>query len=81
MNESFDIPVIYKDKELNFPARLLQFGYTYKFLVDINGIEVFYEKDDEGNFRAIVDPTKMDTNKLDVSLLQAIAASLEEMFR
>ena len=82
MNESFDIPVTFKDKELNFAARLVHTGYAYKFIVDINGVEVFFEKDDEGNYRAIADTTKIEeSNKLDINLLQAIATSLEEMLR
>ena len=82
MDESFDIPVTYKNKELLFPAKLLHLGYIYKFLVDVSGIEVFFEKDEEGNFRASVDPSKViEGVKIDVGLLEAIAISLEEILK
>jgi len=82
MHESFDIPVIFKDKELYFNARLLHLGYIYKFLVDVNGVEVFFEQDDEGSYRATVDPDKLEEgNKINTRLLEAIAASLEEILQ
>jgi hypothetical protein len=80
MDESFEIPVTLKDKELLFPAKLLQLGYTYKFLVDVNGMVIFFEKEDEGNFRAMVDPLRIEDGiKINIKLLEAIAASLEEI--
>ncbi len=80
MDESFEIPVLYKNKEMSFPAKLIRLGYIYKFLVDVNGTEVFFEKDDEGNYRAIVDPSNLDEGvKINAGLLESIATSLEEI--
>ena len=43
---------------------------------------IFFEKDDEGNFRAMVDPGNLEeAAKIDVKLLEAIAASLEEILK
>ena len=82
MDETFDIPVTYKNKELLFPAKLLQFGYIYKFLVDVSGTEVFFEKDEEGKFRASVDPSNMNEGvKIDRGILEAIATTLEEILK
>jgi hypothetical protein len=79
---SFDIPVTFKNQELLFPAEFLQQGYTYKFQIDVNGIDMFFEKDDEGNYRALVDPLKTDENKkIDIELLKAIVDSLEEILK
>jgi hypothetical protein len=59
-------------------ARLLNLGYIYKFEVDVYGINIFFEKDDEGNYRATIDPDKMsEKDKIDVGLLETIAAFLE----
>ena len=78
MDDSFEIPVLYKDLELLFPARLSTFGYTHKFHVDVYGQEFFFEKDDNGAYRALVDPSNLEQTKItDVELLKAIAASIE----
>ena len=82
MDESFDIPVTYKNTEMLFLAKLLHLGYIYKFLVDVSGTEVFFEKDEEGKFRASVDPSGVNEGlKIDVGLLEAIAESLEEILK
>ena len=82
MDETFDIPVTYKNSELTFHAKLLHLGYVYKFSVDVNGTEVFFEKDDEGNFRALVDTSNLDAGvKIDRGLLEAIAKSLVDILK
>jgi hypothetical protein len=78
MNEDFVIPVDYKGEELEFRAQLLNYGYSYKIQVDINGLEVLFEPDEERNFRVILDPEKLDgQNKIDTELLKVIAGVLE----
>ena len=58
MDEEFEIPVVYKNQQLFFKARLLQLGlYTHKIRVDVYGTEVFFEVDEERNYRAYIDPT------------------------
>ena len=47
MNESFDIPVIYKGEEILFNGELLAYGYSYKIQVDVNGSIVLFEPDEE----------------------------------
>ena len=56
MQESFELPVIYNGKELLYPAQLQQLGYTHRIVVDVDGIEVSFEPDEERNYRGIVDP-------------------------
>ncbi len=76
MNEPFELPVTYKDKEL-LPTRLLLYGYTHKFKVQVNGLEVLFEPDEERNYRAVVDPEKMERSKIDRELLKAIAEAIK----
>jgi hypothetical protein len=81
-DDSFDIPITFKNKELLFPAKLLQLGYTYKFQVNVNGVDICFEKDEEGNYRALSDTSKTDeSKKVDIELLKAIAASIEEILK
>lgn len=82
MDEPFDIPVHYRGSELLFPARLLQLGYTHKFGVEVHGQEVFFEPDEEGGYRALVDPSQLEgSHKIDVALLQAIAGAIEDILK
>jgi hypothetical protein len=76
MNEPFELPVTYNGEELHFPAQLKQFGYTHRIVVDVYGTEVFYEPDEERNYRAIIDQEKI-SKQVSVELLKAIAEAIE----
>ena len=51
MDEAFVITVFLQGKEYSFDARLVTIGYTHKFIVTINGLEVIYEPDEEKKYR------------------------------
>ena len=80
MNELFDLPVIYQGEELLLPAQLLQSGYIHRFRVEVNGQEVVFENDEEGNYRAMVEAQKV-TKQIDAELLKAIAKGIENAVR
>ena len=82
MDSELEVPVTYKNQELIFYAKFIQFGYSYKFEVEVNGILVFFEIDEEKNFRAMIDP-KIDhgDHKIDKELIQLIAETLAEMLK
>ena len=78
MEEGFELPVMYKGKEILFPAKLLKLGYIYKIEVDIDGVLVHFEKDDERNWRAIlVDPTLNFEKSIKKELINEVIASIE----
>ena len=82
MDDTIEIPVNYKNKDLIFEAKFLQFGYAYKFEIDVNGTTVFFEPDEERNFRAIVDPSiENERMKIDKELIQLIAESLQAILK
>lgn len=82
MDADLEVPVTYKNQELIFNAKFIQFGYSYKFDVDVNGILVSFEPDEERNFRAIIDPTIDHANhKIDKELIQLIAEALATMLQ
>jgi hypothetical protein len=82
MDEPFEIPALYNNQEFLFTARLLAFGYVHKFEVDVFGQQVFFEQDDSGDYRALVDPAHLENaTKPDVELLQAIAHSIETILK
>lgn len=76
-DDVYEIPVQYKGQELLVPAQLMVTGYTHKFRVEVGGHEVFFEPDEERNYRAMLDPHHGDSAKLDIAFLQAIAAGIE----
>jgi hypothetical protein len=82
MNESFDLPVVFKNKEMLLPAQLHQYGYSFKIEVEVNGTAVFFERDEERNWRAMVQPSDMEMNSsLSKELLQAILTSIERVLQ
>lgn len=76
MDNEFEIPVVYKGEEIMFPAKLLAYGYTHKIEVDINGTTIFYEPDEERNYRALIN---VDDGKTNIELVKLIAESLHKI--
>ncbi len=81
MHERFLLEVIYQGEVLKYDAELRNFGYINRVVVDIDGLPVQFELDDESNYRALVSPEEVNRkdNKLQVGLLQVIAQKLAAM--
>ena len=73
--ENFELPVTYKGKELMLPSALQPWGYTYRIRVEIDQAVVFFEKDEERNWRALVEEDLHQ--KIDAELLQNIVDALD----
>jgi hypothetical protein len=56
MDESFELPIRYNGEELLLPAKLIQFGYTYRIEVAINRSIVSFERDEERHWRGLINP-------------------------
>ena len=54
MEQTVDIPVTVRGEERSFVSRVQASQYSLRFLVDIDGTEVVFERDDAGDFRAIL---------------------------
>ena len=82
MHEPFEIPVVFRERELLFPARLLIQGYVQKFEVTVDGQQFYFEADNNGEYRALMDPSdQQEPKKLDVELLKAIADSIQSILQ
>ena len=81
MAEPFTLEVTYKGQERIFEAELRTFGYTYKIAMQIDGVEVIFEPDEERNFRAILGDTEVSKQSVDTELLAVIVAELEAAFK
>lgn len=80
MDETFMIPVSYMGKELEYEGRLRILGYLHKIEIDMDGVVVVFEPDEERNYRALISPEQMDKSKqLSAGLLEAIANQLNSL--
>ncbi|MCQ9637665.1 hypothetical protein MP478_08555 [Chryseobacterium sp. WG14] len=78
MEHDLEIPVTYKGKDLLFTGRLATFTYGYKLYVNINGTDVVFERDDEGNLRAIV-PDNASNPAIEKGLIEAVIDVFKEL--
>ena len=80
MDEQFDLPIQYKGEQYIFKGALIVHGYTHKFNVDVNGQTIVFEPDEERNYRAVISPSDLESNKsIDIELLKKIAEALWEV--
>jgi hypothetical protein len=80
MTDDFQLPITYKGKELSYPARLLHFGYVYKFEVEVEATIIQFERDDSGDWRALLSPHDLEQNKtIDKELMQALIESIKQI--
>lgn len=77
MDQEFEIPLTYRGQELLVPAQLRVQGYSYRIETLVQGTALYFERDDAGDFRAIVPPeTPAETRLPDTALVQAVAEAL-----
>lgn len=80
MEDVFILSVLYGNEMHDFEAELQVFGYSYKIAVKINNTIVFFEPDEERNYRAVLADPALQKN-MDIVLLKAVSAKLEELFK
>lgn len=79
MSDFVTITVPYRDTEKEYEAEFQPTGYTHRFRVEIEGVEVFFEPDEEKQYRAIIPVEQQDAaRKIDPALFQAVAKTLQE---
>jgi hypothetical protein len=80
MTDPILITVPYKGEEKEIEVELRQVGYTHRFIALLDGVEVYFEPDEERQYRAIIPPEQAEgAHKIDPALLQAIAQTLHEV--
>ena len=79
-DEQHILPITYKGEELEFPLQIVPMGFTYKFIVTVGDAKLIYEKDDEGEYRAMLADPNVFTGKMpDRELLIAINEVLQSL--
>jgi hypothetical protein len=80
MDNSFDIEVQLQEKTYSFQGRLEAAGYTHRFHVLINGLEVMYEPDEERNYRAIINPADQHKiREIDMELIKLVGEKIQSI--
>jgi hypothetical protein len=54
--DTFDIDIRHEGNVRTFHGTFGKYGYSYRFIIDIEGVAVIFEPDEERNLRAIVPP-------------------------
>lgn len=78
MEQTVEIPVEINGEERVFPARVQVWQYGHRFLVDVYGVEVTLERDDSGEFRAIL-PEGFSGKAPDKKVVTAIIEVLQTL--
>jgi hypothetical protein len=81
MDERFLLEITYQGEPLKYDAQLRSRGYVHYYEVDIDGIPVQFEPDEEGSYRALVTPEQINNkdNNIETGLLQALVKKLESL--
>ena len=78
MDESFTISIFYQGGEHSYEARLVTVGYTHRFCVMINGLEVTYEPDEERIYRAILNGAdQAKVTDVEIELIKVVGEKLQ----
>lgn len=81
MSDQFEIPVFYKGKDLLYTGMLISTGFTYKIQVDIDEVIINFERDDENNFRAVLQQSQLLlADKIDKALVKEVGETLQQLF-
>ncbi len=73
--ETFSLTINHNSKDYTIEGSLLQLGYTHKIYLDVEGMEVVLEPDEERNYRAVVAPELSGT--IDQHLVAAVVAEIQ----
>lgn len=52
--DSLMLPVTFRGDDLEFPLRVAQLGFSTRFVVTVDGVDVVYERDESGDLRALL---------------------------
>ena len=83
MEEIFTIDVPYKGTQKSFTGQLVLQGYSHKIKILVEKTELFFEPDEEGNYRLIKMPwqEQNELEKIDRELISEIQQTIHEILR
>lgn len=78
--DHFDLDIEHRGQTKTFHGTLRQYGYSYRFTINVDGSEVVFEPDEERNLRAIVPPAIQDNANIR-ELVALIGQELHNIFQ
>lgn len=79
MEDGLIIEIDLNGEHLIFDARLQTSGFVHQIHINVSGIDVAFEPDEERNYRAIVQPAQLQAlTKKDIAIIAAIGEELEK---
>lgn len=83
MTDSFILTINYTGEERDYPSRLLLQGYTFKICVQVEDVDVYFERDEEGSFRVVRMPGQDEKKleKIDKALLLKLKEKIVEVLK
>ncbi len=80
MNPDLILSVTFEGKVLSLPAYIMQFGYVARLNVEIQGMTVTFERDEESKWRAVIGYADLIADKkVKKELLEAVADVIDEL--
>jgi hypothetical protein len=81
MTDSFILELVYNDEKKVFDAEFHKPSrFTHHMMVNIEGAQVYFEPDEERNYRAVLSPENSSPAP-DAGLVRAVADKLHELFQ
>jgi len=82
MEEPFDLAIYYKDVKLYFTAGFRRPArFRVQVVVVVNAVELAFEPDNEGHYKAVVDEEFPDNHFPDPGLIEVISQRLDYLFK
>ena len=75
--DTFDIDIKHEGNVRTFHGTFGKYGYSYRFIIDVLGVAVIFEPDEERNLRAIVPSTSQDDTTIR-QLVQLLGNELQK---
>jgi len=80
MVDSFILELVYNNEQKQFKAEFHKMSrFTHRMVVNINGAQVYFEPDEERNYRAVL--AENSSSVPDAGLVKAVADKLHELFQ
>ena len=80
MDDALLLPVEYNGKEYEFRLKIVSSGYAPRYFVWVHEVEVIFERDDEGAFRALIyNPETASSPLPERGLLESIGSTLQQL--
>lgn len=79
MDNTFELDVDFNGETYEFEGNLIISGYLHKIELDVQGTKVYFEPDEERNYRALMSMEDLNKSELSIGLLKAIANRLDSL--